>query len=335
MSDSQILLYQAPDGETQIEVTLEGETVWLTMDQMADLFQRNKSVISRHIKAIIEIGELTSDSVVAKNATTAIDGKKYQTSFYNLDMIISVGYRVNSHRGVQFRIWATQTLREYIVKGFVLDDDRLSGKRGNYFDELLERVRHIRTSEANFYDKVKAVFSTSIDYQQGADIAGKFYATVQNKFHFAITGLTAAELIVSRANAFKRDMGLVHKRGDQITRREAEVAKNYLQELELKRLELLVEQFLSFAELQSIEQRPMYMADWQRKLDDFIRLNDKPILDHAGKVSHEAMRAHVKEELEKYHSARLGDGLTAKERKEMLGGHLKQEALPPPADDAD
>jgi len=190
-------------------------------------------------------------------------------------MILAVGFRVNARRGIQFRIWANKTLKEYVVKGFVMDDDRLSGSKPNYFDELLERVRKIRTSEANFYDKVKAVFSTSIDYQSGADIAGKFYSTVQNKFHYAIHGMTATELIVNRVNAYKHDMGLVYKKGEKITRDEAEVAKNYLEEKELKRLELLVEQFLSFAELQSLEQRPMYMADWQRKLDEFIKLNDK------------------------------------------------------------
>jgi hypothetical protein len=215
-------------------------------------------------------------------------------------MIISVGYRVNSHRGVQFRIWATKTLREYIVKGFVIDDDRLSGKQGNYFEELVERVRKIRTSESNFYEKVKAIFSTSIDYQRGADDAKLFYATVQNKFHYAITGYTAAELIVKRVDAGKQDMGLVHRKSPQVTRQEAEVAKNYLEELELRRLELLVEQFLSFAELQSVEQRPMYMRDWIRKLDEFIRFNEKDVLTNAGTVSHDEMRQKVKSELKRF-----------------------------------
>ena len=270
---------------------------------MAKLFQRDKSVVSRHIKNVLESGELDELSTVAKFATVQNEGKRSVSrniDFYNLDMIISLGYRVNSHRGVQFRIWATKTLREYMVKGFVIDDDRLSGKRGNYFDELLERVRRIRTSEANFYDKVKNIFSTSIDYNALTDTARTFYKTVQNKFHFAITGQTAAEIIVSRVNAFKPDMGLVHKRGQRVTRSEAQIAKNYLQELELKRLELLVEQFLSFAELQSIEQRPMYMADWIRKLDDFIRLNDKEVLNNAGKVSHKYMQRIVEEEYEIY-----------------------------------
>jgi hypothetical protein len=299
-TDSSILLYQSQDGEIQIEVNLSGETVWLNQSQMANLFQTERSVIAKHINNIIKMGELERDSVCAKFAQTAADGKSYKVDFYNLDMIISVGYRVSSLRGVQFRIWATQTLREYMVKGFVLDDDRLSGKQTNYFDELVERVRRIRTSEANFYDKVKAIFATSIDYQSGAEDAILFYKTVQNKFHYAITGFTAAEIIVNRVNAFKPKMGLVHTKGDKPTKAEAEIAKNYLEELELKRLELLVEQFLSFAELQSIEKRPMYMADWKKKLDEFIRLNDKQVLTNAGKVSHRAMKQAVADEFEIY-----------------------------------
>lgn len=300
---SEIILYQSEDGEIQIEVNLDGETAWLNLDQMAKLFQRDKSVISRHIKNIYDEGELKAEATVAKNATVQIEGQRKvgrEIEYYNLDMIISIGYRVKSHRGVQFRIWATKALREYMVKGFVMDDDRLSGKQANYFDELVERVRKIRVSEANFYDKVKAIFATSIDYQPGADDAKLFYKTVQNKFHFAITGFTAAEIIVNRINAFKPKMGLIHTKGDTPTRHEAEIAKNYLEELELKRLELLVEQFLSFAELQSVEKRPMYMTDWKRKLDDFIRLNDKQVLNNAGKVSNEHMKQIVSEEYETY-----------------------------------
>jgi hypothetical protein len=316
-----ILLYKSDDGEINIEVSVKEETVWLSQAQMVQLFQTTKQNISLHINNIFKTGELKRDATVKDFLTVQNEGNRQirrSVDFYNLDMIISVGYRVNSLRGVQFRIWATKALREYIVKGFVMDDDRLSGKKANYFDELLERVRRIRTSEANFYDKVKAVFSTSIDYQPGADVAGKFYSTVQNKFHFAIHGQTAAELIVNRINAYKHDMGLIHKKGDKITRDEAEVAKNYLEELELKRLELLVEQFLSFAELQSLEQRPMYMADWQRKLDEFIKLNDKQVLTNSGKISQKHMRAVVKEEFEKYRSIESGLGMTEKELKESL-----------------
>ncbi len=305
-----IILYQSEDGEVNIDVQLNNETVWLSLDQMTRLFQRDKSVISRHLKNVIDSGELERTSVVANFATTAKDGKIYQVDHFNLDMIISVGYRVNSYRGVQFRIWATRTLREYMVKGFVLDDERLSGKKGNYFDELLERVRKIRTSEANFYEKVKGIFATSIDYNPTIDLAKTFYKTVQNKFHYAITGRTAAEIIVDRVNAFKPDMGLIHKKGKKVTRYEAQIAKNYLHELELKRLELLVEQFLSFAELQSIEQRPMYMSDWIRKLDDFIRLNDKNVLTNSGTVSHKYMQQIVNEEYEVYARYLLEQGET-------------------------
>jgi hypothetical protein len=333
--NGEIILYQSPDGETNIEVHLKDETVWLTQAQMAKLFQTERSVITKHINNIYKEGELDKNSTCAKFAQVQREGSRTvnrPVDYYNLDVIISVGYRVNSHRGVQFRIWATKTLREYMVKGFVLDDDRLSGRKNNYFDELIERVRRIRTSEANFYDKVKAIFSTSIDYQPGSDVAKSFYAIVQNKFHFAITGFTAAELIVKRVNAFKPDMGLIHKKGEKITRQEAEVAKNYYQELELKRLELLVDQFLSFAELQSIEQRPMYMIDWQRKLDEFIKLNEKSVLTHAGTVSHEDMRAIVKEEFAKYRSLESGEGITKNEFEESLGKTARS-IIPPPSDD--
>jgi hypothetical protein len=264
---------------------------------MAELFQTDQSGIARHIKAVYSTSELDEQSTMQK---MHIANSAKKVSFYSLDLIISVGYRVNSHRGVQFRVWATKMLREYMVKGFVIDDDRLSGNLPNYFDELVERVRKIRTSEANFYDKVRAIFATSIDYEPKSDAATMFYKVVQNKFHYAITGFTAAELIVNRANAYKPNMGVVHKKGFVVTKQETEVAKNYLQELELKRLELLVEQFLSFAELQSVEQRPMYMNDWLNKLDDFIRLNDKKVLANAGKVSSADAKAMAHEEYQKY-----------------------------------
>jgi hypothetical protein len=298
--NGQILLYQTQDGKTGIQVTLKDETVWLTQNQMAELFQREKSVISKHIKKIFETGELEENSVVAKFATTASDGKTYDTNFYNLDMIISVGYRVNSHRGTQFRIWATQQLREYIVKGFVMNDARLADGRTNYFDELLERVRRIRTSERNFYEKVTDIFATSIDYDPKTDYAKKFYATVQNKFHYAIHGHTAAELITKRIDSNKLNMGLTNWKGEIITGQDAKIAKNYLEELELKRLELLVEQFLSFAELRSVEKVPMYMATWIKKLDEFLVLNEKQILRDAGTVSHKDMEKKVRDELKKY-----------------------------------
>jgi hypothetical protein len=299
-----LILYQSEDGNTSLEVHLKDESVWLTQAQMADLFQCDRSVVTKHINNIFKEGELQQESNVQKMHIASSDKP---VSFYNLDVIISVGYRVNTHRGIQFRIWATKTIREYIVKGFVIDDERLSGKRTNYFDELIERVRKIRTSEANFYEKVKEIFATSIDYQPSTETAKTFYATVQNKFHFAITGFTAAEIIVNRVNASKPRMGLIHTKGERATRKEAIVAKNYLEELELRRLELLVEQFLSFAELQSLEKRPMYMQDWKNKLDEFIRFNDKKVLTNAGTVSHSQMEQIVGEEYSLYTQKLLSD----------------------------
>ncbi len=224
--------------------------------------------------------------------------------YYNLDVIISVGYRVKSLRGTQFRIWATRQLREYIVKGFVMDDQRLEGGKTingiNYFNELLERVRSIRASEKNFYEKVRDTFSTSIDYDSKAETAKEFYSTVQNKFHFAITGLTAAEIVIARIDSQKMNLGLTNWSGNNITREQAEIAKNYLAETELRQLKLLVEQFLAYAELQVERKNPMYMSDWKRKLDDFLKLNDLAILIGKGKISHEEMQERVKAELRKF-----------------------------------
>ncbi len=298
--ENQIIMYQTEDGQTVVQVTYEDENVWITQAQMGELFQKSKATISEHIKNVFDEKELDEESVVREFRTTASDGKQYKTKYYNLDVIISIGYRVKSHRGTQFRIWATKTLREYIIKGFVMDDARLSGGQTNYFDELMERVRSIRTSEKNFYEKVKDIFATSIDYNPQTEYAKQFYATVQNKFHYAIHGRTAAELIVERIGSDKQNLGLTNWKGQIITRKDAEVAKNYLEELELKRLELMVEQFLIFGELQTVEQKPMYMADWLRKLDDFIRFHDKKLLSDSGKVSRKAMEDKVREELAKF-----------------------------------
>ncbi|MFH1030397.1 MAG: RhuM family protein [bacterium] len=257
---------------------------------------------------IISLKQLGSEnSVTEESSVTASDGKKYIVKQYNLDAIISVGYRINSLRGTQFRIWATQKLREYIVKGFVMDDERLSDGRvrKTYFEEWEDRIRKIRTSEANFYQKVRDVFATSADYNAKLDYAKQFFATVQNKFHFAITGLTVAEIVHNRVDGSKENLGLTNWKGEIITRDQAEIAKNYLQELELKRLNLLVEQFLSFAELQSVEQRVMYMKDWIAKLDDFLTLNDKEILDNSGSVSHKEMEQKVRAELAKFNQKQL------------------------------
>ena len=305
--NNQIIIYNTKDGETKIEVKMKNENVWLSQKQMAELFDCTVDNISLHLKNIFIEAELSENSVTEDSSVTASDGKNYLVKHYNLDAIISVGYRINSLRGTQFRIWATQKLKEYIIKGFVMDDERLAEGRvkKTYFEEWEERIRKIRTSEANFYQKVRDVFSTSADYNPKTDYAKLFYATVQNKFHYAITGLTAAEIVSARIDSQKENMGLTNWKGEIITREQAQIAKNYLQELELKRLNLLVEQFLSFAELQSVEQRVMYMKDWIHKLDGFLILNEKEILQSAGNISRLEMEKKVREELEKYNQKRL------------------------------
>ncbi len=296
-----VLLYQTEDGKTQIEVTLENETVWLSIDQMAELFQRNKSTISRHIKGVLESGELNADSVVAFFATTAADGKQYNVAYYNLDMIISVGYRVNSHRGVQFRIWATQVLKEYIVKGFALNDPLLKNAGGgNYFDELLARIRDIRSSEKVFYRKILEIYALSIDYDPRTEETKKFFATVQNKMHFSAHGHTAAEVIYERADAEKDFMGLTSWMGAMPRRSDAEIAKNYLSENELDTLNRIVSLYLDFAELQAKSHTPMYMKDWIQKLDDFLKLSGKALLNHAGKISAELAKDKADAEYHKF-----------------------------------
>jgi len=305
--NNQIIIYSTPDGEMKLEVKLENETVWLSQKQMAELFDKDVRTISLHIQNVFNEAELSENSVIQESWITALDGKNYKTNLYNLDVIISVGYRVKSLRGTQFRIWATQKLREYIIKGFVLDDERLAdGKVAKtYFQELEERIRKIRTSEANFYQKVRDIFATSVDYDSKTDYAKKFFAMVQNKFHYAITGLTASEIVNARINSNKQNLGLTTWRGEVITREQAEIAKNYLEEIELKRLNLLVEQFLPFAELQSVEERLMYMRDWINELNEFLVFNKKKILDNAGSVSHEDMEEKVRLELAKYNQKRL------------------------------
>src|SRR3972149_3030685 len=305
LPDNQIIIYNTEDGEIKIEARMKDETVWLTQDQMADLFDKAKSTINEHIQNVYDEKELILENTMRKFGNSEFSTKP--TNYYNLDVIISVGYRVKSLRGTQFRIWATDKLKEYIIKGFVMDDERLAeGRvRKTYFEEWEERIRRIRTSEANFYQKVRDVFATSADYNHKTDYAKLFYSTVQNKFHYAITGLTAAEIVSARINSQKENMGLTNWKGNILTREQAQIAKNYLEELELKRLNLLVEQFLSFAELQSVEQRVMYMRDWIIKLDDFLILNDKKILQSAGDISHLKMEKKVREELKKYNQKRL------------------------------
>lgn len=295
---SEIILYQTEDNRTRIEVRLENETVWLTQSQLAELFQTSIPNVSMHIRNIFNENELHADSVVKEFLTTAADGKKYQTRFYNLDVIISVGYRVKSPHGTQFRIWATQRLREYIVKGFTLDDERLKqgGTRNEYYDELLQRIREIRLSERNFYRKICDIYQTSIDYNPSAEVTQLFFQTLQNKMHWAVHGQTAAEVIQRRANATQPQMGLTSWKGTRVRKPDVAIAKNYLTGEELKKLSLIVTQYLDFAELQALERRPMTMRDWIAKLDAFLRAGDRQILEHAGSIS--ADEAKRKAELE-------------------------------------
>ena len=304
MDKGQFLLYQTPDGVSKIEVKLQDDTVWLSLDQMAELFQRNKSTISRHIKNVQEEGELLADSTIANFATVQNEGKRHverQITYYNLDMIISVGYRVHSYRGVQFRIWATKVLKEYIVKGFALNDDLLKrAGGGNYFDELLARIRDIRSSEKVFYRKVLEIYALSIDYDPRVEMTQKFFKTVQNKMHYSVHGHTAAEIIYERADAQKDFMGLTTWSGAMPTKPEAEIAKNYLTQDEIKSLNRIVSLYLDFAEMQAEEHRPMYMKDWINILDDFLRISRKDILTHAGKISAKLAKEKADTEYDKF-----------------------------------
>jgi hypothetical protein len=302
---SEILLYQTEDGKIKIDVRFQEETVWLSQKLMAELFQTTKQNISLHIKRIYEEGELSTEATVKQFLTVQIEGGRQvnrYVDFYNLDMIISVGYRVKSLVATRFRQWATQRLREYIVKGFVLDDDRFKEVGGgNYFDELLARIRDIRASEKVFWRKVLDIYATSIDYDPNTDMSRQFFAIVQNKIHWAAHGHTAAEVIIGRANASEPNMGLTSWIGSKPTLADAEVAKNYLMAEELDTLNRIVSMYLDFAELQAFNRKPMYMKDWIVKLDDFLRISEREILTHAGSVSHETAIEKARVEYEKYH----------------------------------
>lgn len=303
---SQLLLYQTEDGKTRLEVRLENETVWLTQNQMAELFQTSIPNVSMHIRNVFAEGELQPGSVVKEFLTTAADGKNYQTKFYNLDVIISVGYRVKSHRGTQFRIWATQRLREYIVKGFALDDERFKrAGGGNYFEELLARIRDIRSSEKVFWRKVLEIYVTSIDYDPGEEASQVFFATVQNKMHWAAHGHTAGEIVHKRSDAARPNMGLTNWQGTKPSKGEAVIAKNYLTAKELEALNRIVNAYLEFAELQALNRKPMYMRDWISKLDDFLHLGEREILTHAGTISHEEALRKAELEFEKFRVLQL------------------------------
>ena len=282
------MFYQTEDGKTRLEVRLENDTVWLSQNQMTELFQTTKQNVSLHIQNIFVERELERGATVKESLTVQQEGGRSvqrRVEFYNLDVIISVGYRVKSHRGTQFRIWATQRLREYIVKGFALDDARLKKGGGDHFDELLERIRAIRSSEKNFYQKIKDIYTTSEDYDPRAEVSVDFFAMAQNKIHWAIHGHTAAELIAERADATKPNMGLSAWEGARVRKHDAHVAKNYLNKEEMELLNLIVSQYLDFAEFQARTKKKMYMRDWGRKLDDFLRVNDREILQGFGKIS--------------------------------------------------
>lgn len=284
-----ILIYQTEDGRTKISTRLENETVWLSLNHMVELYQRDKSVISRHIRNILEDAELARDAVVANYATTAADGKTYQVTYYNLDMILAVGYRVRSPRGVQFRQWATERLREYIVKGFTMDDERLkkTDRRADYFDELLARIREIRASEARVYQRIREIFALASDYVEDQQETQTFFATMQNKMHFAATGLTAAEIIHCRANAALPNMGLTSWKSGRVLKRDICTAKNYLNEEEIDTLNRITVMFLDQAEFRAQRRQDIRMKDWELFLDKFLRDTELSVLDSAGSVSRE------------------------------------------------
>jgi hypothetical protein len=294
-------MYTTEDGLTKIEATFENDTVWLSIDQMAELFQRDRSVIGKHVRNIFKEGELDKNLVWAKFAYTASDGKDYNVDYYNLDVIISVGYRVKSLRGTQFRIWATDILKEYIKKGFAMDDDRL--KRlggGNYFEELLSRIRDIRSSEKVFWRKVLEIYATSIDYNPDTEESIIFFKQVQNKMHWAAHKHTAAEVVFYRADAEKENMGLTSWEGNQIKKSDSEIAKNYLDDKEIDALNKIVAAYLDIAEVQALNHEPMYMKDWLQTIDDYLKMTRREILTTKGGVSHQQAIEKAHAEYDKY-----------------------------------
>ena len=297
----EILIYRTEDGQTKLDVKLENETIWLSLDQMAELFQRDKSTVSRHIKNVFQEGELDPSSVVANFATTAADGKNYQVDYYNLDVIISVGYRVKSIRGTQFRIWATARLKEYMIKGFTLDDERLKGNGGGaYWKELLDRIRDIRSSEKVLYRQVLDLYATSVDYDPKSAESITFFKIVQNKLHYAAHGHTAAEVIYDRADAEKPFMGLKTFAGESPVLKDISIAKNYLNEDELRVLNNLVSGYFDLAEINAIEHKPMYMSDYVEQLDAVLSSGGRKLLKDAGRVSHQQAIEKATNEYRKY-----------------------------------
>lgn len=321
--ETQIIIYQTEDGITKLDVRLENETVWLTQSQMAELFQTTKQNISLHLINIFSEGELIREATVKESLTVRMEGQRdvsRKVEYYNLDAIISVGYRIKSHVATRFRQWATTQLKEYIIKGFVLDDERLKNPDMpfDYFEELTRRIRDIRTSEKRFYRKIIYIYATSVDYDPTLSISINFFKTVQNKMHWAITGKTAAEIIHQRVNSTKSSLGLTNWRGTKIRKSDVSIAKNYLNQQELDALNNLVEQYLIFAEGQAKRRIAMYMKDWIKKLDGFLTLNDRDILNHAGKISHEIAKEKAEREYKQFHQNRIENDVTDEELIEYI-----------------
>lgn len=310
-NETNILIYQTEEGNTKIDVRLENGTVWMTQKAIAELYQKGVNTINEHIKNIYAEGELQESATIRKNRIVQTEGKREverEVSFYNLEMILAIGYRVRSHRGTQFRQWATERLNEYLVKGFTMDDDRLKEMRNfgqDYFDELLERIRDIRASERRFYQKITDIYATAVDYDVKEEISKEFFATVQNKLHFAIHGHTASELIAERADAMKENMGLTSWKGDKVRKQDVKVAKNYLTEKEMKSLNRIVTMYLDYAEDQAERNQPMYMKDWIEKLNAFLQFNGREILENAGKISAKVAEQLAVQEYEKFNQNRL------------------------------
>lgn len=299
--DGEFILYQTEDGKTRIECQFSGETIWLSQANMTELYQTSKQNISLHLKNLYEEGELLEVRVVKEYLTTGPDGKNYRVNYYNLDAILAVGYRVRSHRGTQFRIWATERLREYLVKGFAMDDARLKAAGGGqYFEELLARIRDIRSSERVFWKKVLDIYTTSIDYDPTIESSKLFFKTLQNKMHWAAHGHTAAEIVHQRTDSSQPNMGLTSWSGDKLRKSDVSIAKNYLQAEEIEALNRIVTAYLEFAELQALGRNPMTMVDWISKLDDFLRLSDRDILTHAGKISHDQAKEKAQSQYNTY-----------------------------------
>src|SRR5690625_3394084 len=329
-NETNILIYQTEDGNTKIDVRLENETVWMTQKAIAELYQTSPQNITLHIKNICEEAELQEESTCKYYLQVQNEGSRKvrrKAKHYNLEMIIAIGYRVRSHRGTQFRQWATERLNEYLVKGFTMDDDRLKDMRNfgqDYFDELLERIRDIRASEKRFYQKITDIYATSVDYDPKVEITQKFFATVQNKLHFAIHGQTAAELIVDRSSAEKENMGLMAWKGDKVRKRDVTVAKNYLSEKEIKSLNRIVTMYLDYAEDQAERQRPMYIKDWIDKLNAFLKFNERDILENAGKVSKLVADEIAIQEYERFNQHRLAQKTADDFEKFIENNNLKK-----------